>query len=95
MQISSCFSLCFSSLFLLRYTERVGYHLEPLSSPNQPLGRIGLLTMKRHKEKGNTNVPGAPHEEGTRRTTSNRLEVSFKSNKREPKTQARHKCFLR
>jgi hypothetical protein len=37
----------------------------------------------------------APHGEGTQRATPNRLEASFKSNKRKSINQSHHKCFLR
>jgi hypothetical protein len=40
-------------------------------------------------------ISGAPHGEGTQRVTPNRLEASFKSNKRESINQSHHKCFLR
>jgi hypothetical protein len=40
-------------------------------------------------------ISGAPHGEGTQWATPNRLEESFKSNKREPINQSNHKCFLR
>jgi hypothetical protein len=41
----------------LRYPLRVGYHKEPLASPNPHKGRL-VLTKRNPQRMGNTNVPG-------------------------------------
>jgi hypothetical protein len=54
-----------------------------------------VLTKKLHKGGVIQTFPGAPRGEGTQRATPNRLEASFKSNKRESINQSHHKCFLK
>jgi hypothetical protein len=61
----------------------VGYHQEPLASLNPHKGRL-VLTKNTPQIRGEIQmIPGAPHKEGTQRAAPNRLEASFKSNKRE------------
>jgi hypothetical protein len=68
---------------LLRILRRVGYHQGPLASLNPHKGRL-VLTKNSPQSRGEIQmIPGAPHKEGTQRAAPNRLEASFKSNKRE------------
>jgi hypothetical protein len=53
------------------------------------------LTMNPHKEDGNTNVSGCFTQRGHLTSEPNRLETTFKSNKRESINLGHHKCFLR
>jgi hypothetical protein len=64
---------------------------------NHPIHHKGKLVFTKKLHKGGViqMFLGAPHGEGTQRVTPNRLEASFKSNRRESINQIHHKCFLR
>jgi hypothetical protein len=65
-----------------------------LPHPIHHQGKL-MLTKKLHKGGVIQTFPGAPHGEGTQWLMPNRLEASFKSNKRESTNLGHHKCFLR
>jgi hypothetical protein len=77
----------------LRYPLRVGYHEEPLASPNPHKGRL-VLTKRTPQRRGNTNILGCSTQRGHSLAMPNRLEAYFKSNKRKSMNQSRHKIFL-
>ena len=70
----------------LRSSQRAGLPYNPFPHPINHPRRIEYLLCKSTKDWGNTNFPGRTHtREDAPRATTNRLEASFKSNKRESK----------